>query len=410
MAATARTASIGPGIFGLFIAAAFLAGCDAGDRQTFTVRDSAGVVIAENRVAPPEPGAFALSPEPVVQIGAVDGEDAYLFSRVRGAVRLSDGRIAVLDDRAGEVRIFDAAGRHVRTLGRKGEGPGEFDTASFLGRLPGDTLVVVDTPRRRINFFHPDAGYLGSVTSSDDAAGYLLVAGMFGDGTLVEFHTVFDSDQPEGYARRPVEYQTVGRDGAVVHELGTYPGYESVLAMVSEGDQTFAMTGQAPFGKQPAVAVGGERFFFGSQDTWEIRVLGRDGSLERLIRWDRAPEPVTAAQVDEFVENLVSDMGDNNLARRYRRFYADAPAPETHPAYGDLFVDRLGWLWVQEYRVDPEAPDHWTVLDPDGRVAGAAELPADFRILDIGRDYVLGRWVDDMGVSYVRLYRLTRRE
>jgi hypothetical protein len=409
MPRTARAGSIGP--VSLALLAAGLAGCGGSDAdQTFTVRDSAGVVIAENLAAVPAPGAFALSPEPVVQIGAVDGDDAYLFARVRGGVRLSDGRIAVLDDRAAEVRIFDADGRHVRTLGRKGEGPGEFDTASFLGRLPGDTLVVVDTPRRRINFFHPDDGFIRAVTARDDDAGYLLVAGMFGDGTLVEFNTVFNADAPEGYARRPVEYRTVGRDGAGVAELGTYPGYESVLAMVSEGDQTFAMTGQAPFGKQPAVAVGGERFFFGSQDTWEIRVLRMDGSLERLIRWDRTPEPVTEAQVADFVDRVVSRMEDNNLARRYRRFYADAPAPETHPAYGDLFVDRLGWLWVQEYRVDPEAPDHWTVLDPDGRVAGAAELPADFRLLDIGRDYVLGRWVDDLGVSYVRLYRLTRPE
>lgn len=410
MTATARSASIGPAIVAPFITVVLLTGCDAGERQTFTVRDSAGIAIAENRGAPPEPGAFTLSPEPEVAIGEVDGADAYLFARVRGAVRLSDGRIAVLDDRAAEVRVFGADGRHVRTLGRRGEGPGEFDTPSFLGRLPGDTLVVVDTPLRRINLFHPDHGFVRAVTGSGEDAGYLLVAGMFGDGTLVEFETVFDPDQPEGYARRPVKYQAVGRDGAVAGELGTFPGYEAVLAMVSEGDQTFAMTGQAPFGKEPAVAVGGDRFFFSSQDTWEIRVLRPDGSLERRIRWDREPEPVTDAQVADFVEDMVSGMADNNLARRYRRFYADAPAPETHPAHGDLFVDRLGWLWVQEYRVDEGAPDRWTVLDPEGRVAGAALLPADFRLLDVGADWVLGRWVDDLGVSYVRLYGLIRPE
>jgi hypothetical protein len=181
--------------------------------------------------------------------------------------------------------------------------------------------------------------------------------------------------------------------------------------MVSEGDQTFAMTGEVPFGKEGVVAIAGDRAFYGSQDAWEIRVLGRDGSLQRLIRWDREPRPVTEAEAAAFIEDRVSDMDDNNLARRYRRFYGDAPVPETHPAHGDLFVDRLGWLWVQEYRIDEaEAPDRWVVLDPEGRVAGAIDLPPRFRIEDIGADYVLGRWVDEMDVSYLRLYRLTRPE
>lgn len=398
-----------------FIALAALAGLsacgDAAPDRSFTVRDSAGVAIAETIGSVPAPGAFALSPEPVLQIGALEGENAYLFGRVRGAVRLSDGRIAVLDDRAGEVRLFDSDGRYVRTLGGRGDGPGEFDSPAFLGVLPSDTLVVVDAAVRRINLFHPDAGFIRSVTASNDVPGYLMVAGMFGDGTIVDANTVYGDEQPEGFARRPVEYRAVGPDGGLVADLGTFPGFEAVVALVAEGDQTFAMTGASPFGKEPVVAVDRDRLYYGSQDAWEIRVLARDGTLERLIRWAREPRPVTDAQVARFVEDRVSSMGDNNLARRYRRFYADAPVPETHPAYGDIFADRLGWLWVQEYRInEDEGPDRWVVLDPEGRVSGAIDLPPRFRIEDMGADYVLGRWVDDMDVSYVRLYHLTRPE
>lgn len=38
---------------------------------------------------------------------------------------LPDGRFAVADAQAEEVRIFDPDGRHLRTFGGKGAGPGE---------------------------------------------------------------------------------------------------------------------------------------------------------------------------------------------------------------------------------------------------------------------------------------------
>jgi hypothetical protein len=37
-------------------------------------------------------------------------------------------------------------------------------------------------------------------------------------------------------------------------------------------------------------------------------------------------------------------------------------------------------------------------------------LPADLRVLAIGRDHVLGVWQDDLDVQHVRLHRLSGRQ
>jgi hypothetical protein len=37
-------------------------------------------------------------------------------------------------------------------------------------------------------------------------------------------------------------------------------------------------------------------------------------------------------------------------------------------------------------------------------------LPASFRVHDIGEDYILGVWQDELDVPYVRMYGLDRRE
>jgi hypothetical protein len=88
------------------------------------VRDSAGVrVVASAAPAWGEGKGWRLSPEPVLRVGVAEGDAAYQFGSVAGAVRLADGGIAAADRQSGDVRWYDARGRHVRTVGRKGGGP-----------------------------------------------------------------------------------------------------------------------------------------------------------------------------------------------------------------------------------------------------------------------------------------------
>jgi hypothetical protein len=47
-------------------------------------------------------------------------------------------------------------------------------------------------------------------------------------------------------------------------------------------------------------------------------------------------------------------------------------------------------------------------LDPDGRWLGEITFPERFVLTDVGFDYVLGWWRDDLGVESVRLYDLIK--
>ena len=49
-----------------------------------------------------------------------------------------------------------------------------------------------------------------------------------------------------------------------------------------------------------------------------------------------------------------------------------------------------------------------TVLDSDGRLLGRVEVPAGFRIHEIGEDYLLGVWYDEYEVPVVRRYSLVK--
>mgnify|MGYP001821510072 FL=1 len=282
---------------------------------TFSTRDSAGIVLAENTGDLPEVGgAWSLSPEPVLEIGDLEGEAPYLFQRIWGACRLADGRIAVMDSPSAELRVFSPIGEHLRTFGRRGEGPGEF---------MGDELVQATQ----------------------------------GDGRAV-----------------------------------------------------MTVIGNAPFGKEAVVAVGRQHFFYGSQDRYEIQVWSRDGGLERIIRQEAELLPVSDSQVaDRLAEELehLEDDG-NDLSQRYRREFEATPIPDFHPAHGEIHADLLGFLWVEETRPSNQEPCMASIFDPEGRLVATLPLPDELRVLEIGADYVLGSYSDELGVQYLRMYALQR--
>ena len=94
----------------LATASILLSGCAPGDSssQTAVVRDSAGVLIAENP-ADASGEEWTLPSPPVLEIGRGegDGPGSDLFGAIAHAIRLSNGHIAVADRHAQEIRVFD---------------------------------------------------------------------------------------------------------------------------------------------------------------------------------------------------------------------------------------------------------------------------------------------------------------
>jgi hypothetical protein len=397
-----------------FIGAALVAAsCGSGDAgvPSTTVRDSAGVSIIENRGEPPaDGGGFAIAAEPTLQIGASEGDDDYLLFRVWGAARLPDGRIAIANNRAPDIRVYSATGEHLHTFGRRGEGPEDFESPVLVGTLPGDTLVVVDRLLRRIDLYDPDTGFIRAGIADPSLEGYLLTVGMFANGSVMTQRWVYAEGMPDGYQRDPIQYRSIALDGSLERDFGELPGNETVRAsQESQPGMVSVLTSGTPFGKSAVAVVVGDFFFYGSQDTWQIEVRDQDGRLVRIIRRDKALEPVTDEQVDALMEEGAENAATSEQARTFRRMLRDAPVPEFHPAYQAIYADAMGCLWVEETRVPGgDTTRHTTIFDPEGRMVGSVVLPDGFRVEQIGMDYVLGRWADDLGVEYVRLYPLTR--
>lgn len=101
--------------------------CETADPQGAVVSDSAEVqVVTSSAPAWPEGGGRRVADLPDLRLGSVDAAQEQQFSRIRGAVRLQDGTIAVPDGASHEIRFFTADGAFAGAAVGRGSGPGEF--------------------------------------------------------------------------------------------------------------------------------------------------------------------------------------------------------------------------------------------------------------------------------------------
>ena len=163
-----------------------------------------------------------------------------------------------------------------------------------------------------------------------------------------------------------------------------------------------------PFGRRPVQAVHGTQFFFGSSDSYEIGCYEHTGELIRLIRLDKQNRPVTQQDLERFIELRLEGIDEGESRQEARQRLADMPVAETMPAYEDLAVDAAGNIWAQEYRLEDDTESEWIVFDGTGRMLGNVMMPAGLQVTEIGEDFVLGIWRDELDVQHVQLYELNK--
>jgi hypothetical protein len=394
----------------LYLLPFLLAGCGAGDRiaaDGVVFRDSAGIRIIENTAPAWSAGeAWKLADAPALSIGVIDGDAHYQFFRMVGAWRFADGRLAVVDGGAHELRLYDAAGRFLAASGGRGGGPGEFQQIDRLF-VAGDSLRISDRALQRVSIFTADGGFVRSFGLPKlEESPMPEPRGWFVDGSfLIDATIPFWEGEPQtGVQLSRAAYYRLSPAGVVLDELGVFEVGQHYIEVDDRGLSSIGL----PFARRSATAVGAERFYFGTSESYEIQAFRPDGQLEALIRRLHENLAVRPEDLSNYIRERQRYVSGENARRRMETMFRGLPLPATMPAYGSMLLDAEGNLSVEEYPPPGTERPRWAVFDGEGRWLGTVELPARFEPFQIGTDFILGRRVDELDVQYLEQYRLVR--
>lgn len=379
--------------------------CPIGHAQAQTPTDSAGVRIVEHASIGTTRIAFRIDSTPLVRLGGLRSDEREEFSTrhgLLGTLRLPDGRIVVNDH--SELKVFDARGRLLRVIGRRGSGPGEFQQTRSVCLGAGDSLVALDFSLRRASVFTVDGAFVRTI--SVDATPVPLGEGCFSDGSLlmmgsprVNERTLLPAERAK-LLDRVADFRRVSMSARVVRTVGTWA--------------TAPMTAfLAPI----STRVVRDRIYFGDSRDASVRIHDADGRLTHVFRW-RAPRVnVTPELIERRVRASVpTDAPRSVVEERVQAFHA-MPVQDVLPSYLRMFVDPIGRIWLEDYPVIQRGPG-WTVLDQDGALLGRVEMPRiagssarhPGTIVEVLEDRVAMHWRDEDGAVHLGYFALRRSQ
>jgi len=346
-----------------------------------------GVALVHN---PPEP----LNPRKAVRFaeevsfGAEESGPGAVYKPGQYAV---DGRnqVYIYESGEGTIKVFGEDGRFLKTVGRKGQGPGEFAQAFFLGFCPDGRLLVTDYQNKRTSFFGPEGDFLASYQWTKNISIPILV--------LENAYVVHESFYDAGASKLFVK--TYDFEGAEIKNWGEFvlPGMNSVTRGETVITVSIPHSPQSVLTGDPVL----RRVYHCMNDAYLIEVFDADGRIFRKI--DKPYERVPFTDADK-IEYTASTSGPKELAEIYRNM----PWPKVKTVIERMLCDDRGFLWVATNETKDEGGRKLTaydVFDAEGRYDARVWLDFNPGKFAAGRMY---RYKEDpvTGVRVLTRYRI----
>jgi len=366
-----------------------LASCASNDESpghSFRIYEENGVQVAETTGGPKymEP---LFEYEEVVRLEQDEEREETILYQAYSYLMGEDSCFYVEDRGNTRIAIFGPDGKYIRSIGREGEGPGEFRNLRLLW-IRGNNLAIWDSRNRRTSLFNTGGAFLKSFSHSR------------GGSSISELHPI-----PNGrmvLVSRERDPVVMGEEDEVTWYSATIVSSEGdTLTRVESqrynsgkiiflADYNIAFSAQIYFGPRSQILFHPENGILNYLTTEPIlKWYGINGELNRLIRLEIRPEPVTkedrlglTRMLDEQAETVeegsfLDEEGWRALAKEQKKYLKVA---DNKSFWRSVTVDDLGYYWLR-YHPDYNAPAEersnapYRVLSPEGEYLGDTVWP-----------------------------------
>ncbi len=358
--------------------------------HSFEIIVENGIPVAIND-GPPKWDGELFEYELVLTLQEDEREESLIYN-AWGFTQGDDGRYYVADGGNDHIAVFDSAGRFQHTIGRKGQGPGEFQSVRVPVVADG-VVTVLDMIGQRVSRFQsdgplidtfklPGGGILSTVSDcwyrSDDLKLFVSLD--------IPIFPVTGED-----AGVRVSALDAAGDTVWTHRTDDVPIMKPIDITIM--GNTVPIPTPIPFGPTPdadflpdfgiAVSSGLEPDFY---------YLDEGGSITRRVRLAIPPEPPTeedealarAGIQRELEEEEDEMMRAIHEARDEQLFFPEAKAHWT-----TIHLDDSGFAWLMMPDLGDftsgDMPVSYRVVSPDGEYLGLTTVPSgNFRRVEQG--------------------------
>ncbi len=302
-----------------------------------------GVINVTNPATPYE-GKTTITPQEMWRAGGDDEE--IIFGVIADVAIDAQGNLYALDSQLSQISVFDPDGNFLRTIGREGEGPGEFRRASQLFITPENKIAVGQMMPGKIVLLAPDgkpAGDFPMPTPPDGGMQMLWDAGSAGRSVVVGLGAM---------ARRDTKFSMTSSLQLLAAD-GTSRG--KITERTQENDMA-NMKFEEKTARRPvwSASSDGQLFVNDSFDAYEIKYYGADAKLARVATREYQHRSRSKQEMEEDRPRMMMRGGRGGGGGGGQRFEA-TPSP-TDPDVLQLNARDDGTLWVLSSRGGRDCP------------------------------------------------------
>ncbi len=344
-----------------------------------------------------------------------DEDSAIVFAKVNDIAIAADGTIYVGDSGDQNIKVFDANGRFVRRIGRKGKGPGEFTTVDRLS-ISGDTLLVEDMNGHRFTTFNPDGSVIATHPRDRGDGHSTFLTRRSSVGWVGDIRNIAKGDGRANVWAAPLT------------KLFAIDPYSlNVVRQLYDLPHPDTSRSRDVFHASRPGTIGQDYVYFGVQARpYEIHVHDiSSGKFVRKFTQDFKPRRVREEWLKEAhvrLEEIFKERPDAFGGEQPMFAQLDALSlGETMSPIWSMREGADGNLWVQRLDLLTDPADYilgytgslfakgggastWDVFDPTGRRLKQVVFPASFRMFYANGLSAYGIVTDELGVQSVAKY------
>ena len=300
-------------------------------------------------------------------IGEIEGNENYMFGEAVFFNTDEEGNFYVTDWDRKRIQKYNPEGKFLITIGRKGQGPGEFQNLSTVRFDKNNHIYVTDIANRRISFFDKEGNYLKQISipavfenlyinskgyfvssssqrlDDETGLGWKIVFGLFDD----QFNIVSEFHSEEHHTKPPAGRDLTSRAkfvAGILSDMAFQPRAQYILA-----DNDF--------------------IFFGYPDKYEIDVYSPEGIKVKTIQRRFDPIKVMKKDKEYFVRNVAESFLRRDTEDIKKETVRFIEYPKYKPAYHSFTLMDNGWLAVVVEFVENEYT-LFDLFDKNGRYIG----------------------------------------
>lgn len=333
-----------------------------------TIEEIEGGSVVKNPKVPMY-GKEVFQMEEELSIGEEGKGDEYMFSVARDIAVDEEERIYVLDSKEAHIKVFDKNGRYIKTIGRKGQGPGEMNSPSSIQITAQKKIAVNDSSARKIHFFTLEGKFLHAVSQRN--MGFFTDPIIDKQGNIIASYFIMDNEVT--YVLKKFDSQ--------LKEL--FPLFSKVILKYPDFNPFFP--------KSYWGIIKGDNIIWGFADKYELFIIDNAGKTVKKITREYDPIKITDEEREISTEQLAEGV---NLIWN-----------EHHNPFIYLCVDDLGYIFTRTYeRLLDSSEYYYDVFDADGKYI--AKIPLKSRPYVITKSKLYTIEEDQEGCQLVKRYHI----